>query len=134
MAFVLDASIALAWAFSDERSDAADTALKLLRTEQGLVPALWWFELWNALVTGERRNRIDRAATSVFLARVAQLSIQTDPAPNEATLLEIARRHRLTAYDAAYFELATRRGLKLATLDKGLLAAAKADGVPLVAS
>lgn len=55
MAFVLDASIALAWAFPDEQSDVADTALTLLRTEQGLVSALWWFEMCNALIAGERR-------------------------------------------------------------------------------
>lgn len=132
MAFVLDASIALAWAFPDEQSDVADTALKLLRTEQGLVPALWWFEVCNALIAGERRARIDRANTAAFLARVAQLPIQTDRTPNEMAVLDAARRHRLTVYDAACFELAVRRGVELATLDKHLLAAAVADGVPLV--
>jgi predicted nucleic acid-binding protein len=45
----------------------------------------------------------------------------------------LCRRHRLSVYDAAYLELALRRNLPLATLDKRLAAAATLDGVPVIA-
>ena len=45
------------------------------------------------------------------------------------TMLSLARAHKLSAYDAAYLELALRRGLPLATLDDKLKAAAQAVGV-----
>ena len=132
MAFVLDASVTLAWAFADEAHPTAEAALDLLQTEDGAAPALWWFELRNALLAGERRHRIDQATTSAFLRRLARLPIQIDRTPDEATLLDLARRHRLTVYDAAYLELAQRRGLPLATLDQELLQAASDAGVALV--
>lgn len=132
MAFVLDASVTMAWTFPDERSEIADAALELLQTEQAMVPALWWFEIRNVLIMGERRGRFDAVATVTALARLAQFSIQVDSAPDETSLLDLARRHRLTIYDAAYLEIATRRGIKLATLDKAMRAAAQADGISLV--
>ena len=46
--------------------------------------------------------------------------------------LALARSHRLTSYDAAYLELALRRGLPLASRDKALQAAARPEGVPLM--
>jgi predicted nucleic acid-binding protein len=46
--------------------------------------------------------------------------------------MALARRHRLTVYDAAYLELALREVVPLATLDQALAAAAQAEGVSLV--
>jgi predicted nucleic acid-binding protein len=46
--------------------------------------------------------------------------------------LHLAVRHRLTTYDAAYLELAQRRGLPLATLDSELRTAAATEKVPLL--
>jgi predicted nucleic acid-binding protein len=47
-------------------------------------------------------------------------------------LLPLMDRFNLTAYDATYLELALRRNLPLATLDKELFAAARQAGVALV--
>ena len=41
-------------------------------------------------------------------------------------------RHKLTAYDAAYLELAMRLRIPIATLDKRLAAAAIAEGVDVI--
>ncbi len=49
-----------------------------------------------------------------------------------ARLSELAARYRLTAYDAAYLDLALRLGLPLATLDADLKKAAQAEGVTVV--
>lgn len=126
---MLDASIVVAWAFSDEHHPVATAALDRLETDEGVAPTLWWFEVRNALLAGERRQRLDSASTIVFLQRLARLPIALDRAPDEGLLLDLARRHRLTVYDAAYLELAVRRGLMLATLDEDLHAAAITDGV-----
>jgi len=133
MAFVLDASVALCWAMDDEvAAPAAVRALRLLETEDAYVPALWWFEIRNALISNERRQRLREAASTAFLHRLGQLAIRIDRDPQNDLLLSLARRHRLTVYDAAYLELAQRAGAPLATLDSSLIRAARGEGVPLV--
>ncbi len=130
---MLGISIALYWAFADEEHPIATAALARIQQGQAKVPSLWWFEIRNSLVMNERRGRLTEAGTSSFLRNLGQLSIEVDRVPAEAGLLTLARRHRLTVYDAAYLELAQREGLMLATLDTALRQAAKAVGVPLLA-
>jgi predicted nucleic acid-binding protein len=133
MPFVLDASIALAWAFPDEQHRVGDTALERLERDQGAAPALWWFEVRNALIAGERKRRLDQAGTAGFLRRLARLPIMVDRTPDEAALLDLARRCRLTVYDASYLELAARLSMPLATIDGDLIKAAPQVGVQLLA-
>src|SRR4051812_5762197 len=133
MAFVLDASIALCWAFADEEHPIAAAALDRLEAGDAKVPGVWWFEVRNALVVNERRGRLNEAETAAFLRNLAQLAIHIDHEPAEASLLALARQHRLSVYDSAYLELAQRQGLLLATLDTALRQAAEAVGVPLLA-
>jgi len=101
------------------------------------VPALWLWETANVLVQAERRGRISPAASRTFLGLLEDLPISVDQ-PSTASVwhdtLALARSHRLTSYDAAYLELALRRGLPLASRDKALQAAAGAEGVPLLPS
>jgi predicted nucleic acid-binding protein len=130
--FVLDASVAAAWAFEDESHPEAALALARLGSDVARVPSLWWFELRNALSVNERRGRLTEAGTAGFLRDLGRLAIGIDRSPDGAVLLTIARRHRLTAYDAAYLELAQREGLPLASLDAALRSAAAAAGVPLL--
>lgn len=129
MAFVLDASIVACWALRDEHATVAERALGRLSSDEAVVPALLWFEVRNILVVNERRKRLTEAATQEFLAQLAALPIRTDVSPDEPEVLRIARKHKLTAYDAAYLELARRLRLPLATLDDDLLAAARREGV-----
>jgi len=132
MSVVVDASIVGCWCFPDESSPVADAALSAIATDEMIVPAVWWFEVRNLLLTGERHGRMDPAGTAGFLADLATMSIGIDHAPVSETVLALARAHRLTVYDAAYLELAGRREAPLATLDKKLAAAARAAGVALV--
>jgi predicted nucleic acid-binding protein len=103
-----------------------------MKDDHALVPTLWRFELRNALVANERRGRITEQQTARFLRNVERLAITIDNAPDENGVLTLARRHRLTVYDAAYLELALRSGLPLATLDAMLATAARSEGVPLL--
>lgn len=136
-AFVVDASFALPWVFGDEHSPRSDEAWEAMKLKKAsvYVPALWLWELTNTLVLGEKRGRITAAQTTAFLRIVDQLPIRVAPAVMSCLFDEIPRSmrtHALTAYDAAYLELAKRNRLPLATLDKELKAAAIKDGVELV--
>lgn len=106
--------------------------LDQLATIRAVVPALFPLEVANALLVGERRKRATEADTLKWPAILAALPITIDAETNtpswDATL-NLARGHNLSAYGAAYLELAIRRGLPLATLDARLLAAAEAVGV-----
>ena len=93
------------------------------------MPLLWWFEVRNVLVINERRGRIDPPGSAAFLADLETLPISFDRQSDSATVLALAREHRLTVYDAAYLELARRLEAPLATLDRRLAAAARAAGV-----
>jgi predicted nucleic acid-binding protein len=132
MAFILDASITVSWGLEDEDNPVADIALRRLDTEPAHVPTLWWFEVANVLLMNERRNRITERDTATFLHALAGMNIQTDRDMTESATLALARSHRLTAYDASYLELALRKSLPLATLDKKLAQAAESEGVPLI--
>ena len=132
MPFVLDASIVGCWAFEDETHPVADLALERLRSDETLVPALWWFEIRNILVVNERRKRLSENDTAAFLRRLARLRITVDRSPDEADVLMLARQHQLSVYDASYLELAQRNGVSLATLDRDLANAASAVGVSLL--
>lgn len=132
MPLVVDASIAACWAFRDEDHPIADLALERLRTDQGIAPSLWWFEIRNILVVNERRNRLSVTDSTVFLRDLARLGLALDRDPQDGELLRLARAYRLTAYDAAYLELALRTGAVLSTLDADLARAARAEAVPLL--
>ena len=134
MPFVLDASIAACWCFHDEHDARADAAWDLLEIERAVVPLQWWFEVRNVILLGERRGRVTEDYSADFLQELGRLPIDLAGLPDQIAILELARRHRLTFYDAAYLELAQREGLALATLDRQLADAARAEGVALVAA
>jgi len=132
MAFVLDASITACWAFQDEDHPDAALALDRMRTEEAVVPCLWWFEVRNILVVNERRRRIGESDTAAFLLNLSRIRVRLDRLPEGDAVLRLARTHRLSVYDAAYLELAQREGLPLATLDADLRRAAAEEGVALL--
>lgn len=132
MAFVLDASVAASWAFPDENQPHAALALSRIQAETAEAPALWWYELRNILVVGERRGRISEPQTRAFLDKLSRLPILLDRSPSETQVLNSARKHGLSVYDAAYLELALRKGLDLATLDARLVQSARAESVSVI--
>ncbi len=135
MPFVVDASVALAWHFDDEVSEYADRVLERLREDQAFVPAIWPLEVANGLLIAERRKRLSAAKLARAVELTQELAISVSEQGAEVALgpvLDLARAEKLSAYDAAYLELAMREGLPLATRDAALQAAARRVGVPLV--
>ena len=132
---VVDASVALAWCFPDEASEYADGVLIALKGQTIVVPAVWSLEIANALLVGERRKRLRQPEILRFVALLEGLLVlQDDQTVSESVskVLPLARDYGLSAYDAAYLELAIREGLPLATLDDDLRLAARAASVALV--
>ena len=132
---VIDASSVLSWCFEDEGGPEADALIERVASEGAAVPGLWSLEIANGLVMGERRGRIQPAESATFTGMIEDLPIVADPARGARALhetLSLAREHRLSAYDAAYLELAMRLGLPLATGDRSLEAAAERVGVVLL--
>jgi predicted nucleic acid-binding protein len=132
--FVLDASIVGCWCFHDENDARADAAWALLELdrESARVPLHWWFEVRNVALQGERRGRLTEDYTLDFFRIIERFSINHAPLPDYAAVIALARRHRLSFYDAVYLELALRERLALATLDDELIRAAPVEGVSLV--
>jgi len=133
MRWVLDGSLALAWALPDEHSGSAERFLQGLAKEDELrVPSLWWYEVSNALRAAQRRRRLNEAevARILELYRALRLLTDTDLGPELGwRLVSLAREHDLSACDAAYLELALRKDAGLATLDRKLGRAAQRAGV-----
>lgn len=129
MIYVIDASVTLSWFFPDEKNNKADNVLTELIHYGAIAPSIWWYEVRNVFLIGERKKRIDLKDTKRFLHNLSRLPIEIDDTPLSDLTLGLARKHSLTIYDAAYLELAQRRELKLATLDKKLQKAAQKENI-----
>lgn len=132
---VVDASITLAWCLPEEQTEEAASVCRVVREAGAVVPGLWPLEVANALVHMVRRGVVSAAFLRETLVDLAKLPIETDPESHERAwgeVSELALAQGLTVYDAAYLELAQRRRLPLATLDRELARAARTIGVALL--
>jgi predicted nucleic acid-binding protein len=135
LSLVLDSSVALSWCFEDERTAATLAVLEQVTNQGALAPALWPLEVLNALVMAERRKRVTTAQRHLLAEGLQGLPVRLDQetaAQAWSVTLQLAEKHRLTLYDAAYLELAERMALPLATLDQELRAAASSLGISLL--
>jgi predicted nucleic acid-binding protein len=134
-AFIVDASIAMTWLFKDETTPATAALLGRLASETAIVPAIWHIAVANVIAMAERKKRITSSDAAAFVADLSRLGIEIDvetPQRAFSHLLPLCRAHQLTSYDATYLELAMRRRLPLATLDKQLAHAAATLGVKVL--
>ena len=135
MPLVVDASVALAWALPDESSPYADAVLAVVEQEGLRVPDLWAREIANGLAVAYLRKRITSSDEKAFLAALSHLRIEVEETSAALTVIRdgtaAALRYGLTAYDAAYVDLAARERLTLATLDTAMRKAAEQSGVTI---
>ncbi|HEV2416497.1 MAG TPA: type II toxin-antitoxin system VapC family toxin [Terriglobia bacterium] len=131
---VLDASTAIGWMVDTPTPRIAQRVLHLLQSGTiGIVPELWYYEVSNALITVERSGRASMQTVSGHISDIERLAAFLEVGPTTpSALIAAARQSGLTAYDAAYFELALRRNLPLATLDSKMRTAAQKAGIDLL--
>ena len=137
MDFVLDNSVAMRWHLQSEKASdqkyAEDVLLRLTESD-AFVPNLWHLEAANVLVVAERRGHTSTGEVERFLSQLENLPLHLDHLTAHqafSRIFALSRAFKLSSYDAAYLELAVRRGLPLATLDKTLVKAAKRADVPI---
>ena len=131
---MLDNTVTMAWCFTEEATDSTQELLSRLSslTDSALVPALWLYEVVNVIGLAVRKGRIPQEKAHAFLESLADLPIEIENPDRTrvfAAVRSLANQHQLTAYDAAYLELALRHKLPVASLDKALSRAAQAAGV-----
>ena len=137
MKFALDNSIAMRWLLNDREPSTQDYARKvldlLIEGGTALVPNLWALEAGNVIVKALKKGAVTQADASQFIALLGDLDIEPDAQAHDQALgdtLGLAKQYGLSSYDAAYLELALRKGIPLATVDKELGdAASKAGGL-----
>jgi predicted nucleic acid-binding protein len=134
VSLVLDPSVVAGWFIGDESTSLTNAALSVVAASGALVPSLWPYEVTDMFLMAERRGRISSKDVSSALEALAALPIDLRPTSSTrdpAALARVAREFRLSAYDAAYLDLAVRTRSSLATLDGPLREAAVRAGVPI---
>ena len=139
MSFVLDNSVTMRWFFGDGKPRElayAANVLDAMKKASAMVPVTWGLEVANVIARAEAKGSVTEARSGAFLEMLEGVDIEVDAATFVHALsdtLQLARRYKLSSYDASYLELALRSGLPLATLDEDLLKAAKKAGVKIFA-
>ena len=135
MNFVLDTSVTMRWFFGDGKPQElayAGKVLDAMKDANALVPVTWGLEVANVIAKAEAKGLVTEARSGAFLEMLEGVDIEEDAATFAHALsdtLQLARRYKLSAYDASYLELALRSGVPLATLDEDLQTAARKAGV-----
>ena len=135
MSFVLDNSVTMRWFFGDGKPQELAYARKVLDAmsrDDAFVPVIWGLEVANVIAKAEAKALVTEARSEAFLQILDELDLNVDSGTFTqafSATLQLARRYKLSAYDASYLELALRLGVPLATLDQDLLKAATKAGV-----
>lgn len=133
--WVIDASVTMPWFFADEATPFTEGLLDVLGAQELWAPTLWVLECTNELQSAQRRRRIDAHRRAEIASELSALPVRLDlEVPDFVSLDRLAASHGLSAYDAAYLELALRRALILVSLDVRLIAAAGALGHPVLSA
>ena len=140
MRFELDNSVVMRWLLrdgSDERLAYASRVLELLEQQDGeaIVPGIWALEAANVIVKAQAKALVTEARAAAFIGLLRDMRITTDPSTADRALgdtLQLARRFKLSSYDASYLELALREGMPLATLDADLREAMRQTGAAVI--
>lgn len=133
---VMDCSVTMAWCFENEATPLTENLLDNLHQISIAVPLIWSLEVINVLLMAERTKRINSIKAIEFIDFLNTLSIEQEPSTTTSlfstTIFEIAKESKLSAYDAAYLELAMRQDVPLCTFDKALKTAAKKFNVTIL--
>jgi predicted nucleic acid-binding protein len=135
MSLIVDASMTVAWLFSNERTETPQAVLRRVATDGALVPSLWRLEIANVLRNAVRRKRCDEGYATRCLQRLGRLQIIVDLDTDMQAwgrTRQLSIEHDLSVYDAAYLELAVRRRRPLASCDAALIKAGRKSGLDVL--
>ncbi len=131
---VIDNSVVMSWCFKHEINTYSNAVLDCMAGSAAVVPSIWPLEVVNVLLVAERRKFLSEADSVQFIRLLLQLPILVEYQSPESALKDVlwlARAQRLSSYDASYLDLAMKKNLPLATLDKHLKKAARAVNVKI---
>ena len=134
--WVIDSSVGFGWIHADQATPETDRLLAEL--ESGgvmVVPAFWFLEIANTVLSLQRRRKMTREERKYALATLSRMNLTIDVESGNAAfhkISELAEEYGLSIYDAVYLEVALRRGLALASRDRALVSAAKKCGVQVL--
>ena len=134
MSLVLDASATLPWCFRDAEDEGSRALFARVRPEGAAVPALWFYEVANAVLVGAKRKRLLPEDAVRFLDALRLLPLSVDAGLLEGrilTVFDVAHQQNVSVYDAAYLELARNRKAALATRDEHVRRVARRLGIRL---
>lgn len=134
---VADCSLIIAWLLGEPSAQAAERILSGQGNAALLAPAIWPFEVANALLVIERRGRITGDDATLAAERVRELCVRVNGSTDDTSIRELVwtgRLRALTVNDAAYLDLAFRSQCPLSTFDDQLAAAARQAGVAVIDS
>lgn len=132
MAFILDASVAVAWVVARQATTYSRTIRSRAKREPYHAPALWRVEVVNVINALVRRQSLSAEAGRTATDILGRLQpVIHEPALALTDLYGLAQRYDLSAYDASYLALALELKLPLACTDNKLRAALKSAGIKL---
>jgi len=126
MEVVFDCSAIIACLAPDE--SPPETWRAMLAESTIVAPPILPTELANALLMAQKRKRLTAQDVARAITALKSLAVECESAHvglSADAVRSLALAYDLTAYDAAYLEMAARRGLPLATLDDDLKRAAR---------
>jgi len=125
----------MAWCFEDEATQRTQALLDRTDSDPVVVPLHWPLEVSNVLRSAVKRGRLSEAKAAAKVAALMSLPLRYDSLTHQLAFTGaylLARKYKLTSYDAAYLELALRLGAPLATNDEDLAEAARKAAVTIL--
>ncbi len=127
---VLDASGTLAWLFNEGGCQAE--LAQLLKASQLTAPDIWSLEVTNAVLKRLRQRRLSQETADQIIVLLGRTRVSIETGRSSIPdIYQLARKHQLSSYDAAYLDLALRTRRPLITADRNLRDAASRERVPL---
>jgi predicted nucleic acid-binding protein len=130
--YVIDASAMGPLIIPDEHDELISILPQILASDDALVPQHWRLEVANLARMAVRKKRLTEKLLVEAFNALSIFDIVLDPHTDTYAWdksLRLAAQHDLSAYDAAYLELAIRSKRIFVTKDKALIRAAHSEKV-----
>jgi predicted nucleic acid-binding protein len=130
---VFDSTVLLSHLLNGKKLQAVDTLVTQAIDQQTVIyiPELFFYETYNAAIQAHRQKELSAQNLSDLTTLIDSLHLIPVSLALESFQIqccELAMRHSLSVYDAAYLQIAINKHAPLVTLDKTLRKAAEKEG------